>query len=190
MSDDTTTTDNTPPPNPSTPASPAEGPAPAAPDAKPPRKKTGVPSLRTPALEKQIFKALGEGLTFVYAAAMIGVTDRTLRNWMREDEEFASKCYHARAKTAGQITKALVDSAKNGDVKACTWLGERVDVINRELCKFNPEAVTSEKLAAVISRVVSLAMPFVPPDQVESFRAQIELVYQDLRPKEGDNDGR
>lgn len=141
-------------------------------------------SVRTPSNSRKVIAAFGVGLTLAYAAAAAGISTNALREWMKADESFAVKCYHAKTKTAAKVVSAFIKAATEGDVQAGKFILERLDIFNREMCKFNPETVTPEMLASAISRVVALVTPFIPAGDMDAMQVKLSDIYRDLKPPE------
>jgi hypothetical protein len=65
------------------------------------------PSVKTPKMCDEIVEHLRAGRPLVTIAGLVGVTDKTIRNWRVNDEEFDRRCDEALAK----------------------WVEEKIDVI-------------------------------------------------------------
>ena len=75
-------------------------------------------------IKGRILAQLAEGATYKLAAACIGVSDRTLRDWREQDPAFASACNSARAQHRVKLVK-YIDRAAERDWKAAAWRLER-----------------------------------------------------------------
>jgi transposase-like protein len=61
----------------------------------------------TPENKARVVNALREGATFKIAAALIGISDRTLRDWRKDDPAFAAMCEAAQAEDMAETMATL-----------------------------------------------------------------------------------
>lgn len=98
-------------------------------------RKRGRPTSLTPRVQAEIVKCLEEGLYLAHAAACAGVTDRSVRDWMKRGEEgeapfaaFSSAVKVAEA-IAARDAMSRVRLAKSGEGthpwQASAWFLER-----------------------------------------------------------------
>ena len=73
---------------------------------------------------------LGNGGTYKLAAAAIGISDRTLREWREKDPAFAAKCDSARAADMAEVMAAIKRMSKT-DFQAARFRAER-DPLTRD----------------------------------------------------------
>ncbi len=184
------------------PASAAEGPSPTPLLSDPTLlsaalgRKIGRPTIKNTDSIRKVLVGIRTKNTIGGAAAFAGIGRRTFYRWKRDDAEFSELVEMAQSMQVEKLVRTMLSYAKNGkregcDWRAIAWLLERSTGANRELCKFNPDVVTPEMLAAAISRAVSILIPFVPAGEIERVQVELAQVYKDLKPSEsrGDDDG-
>lgn len=90
------------------------------------KKKLGRPSIRTPAMEAEIFKTLQLGLDYRVAAHVVGVKEQTINEWRRKDEDFAVACEKAVGNAKRFVSAALMNKIQKGNIVAIIfWLKTR-----------------------------------------------------------------
>lgn len=80
--------------------------------------------LRTPELIEAVLNELRDGATLRLAAINAGISPRTLRDWRQKDPELSATLAAADAGVGAGCWKALYRAAKDGDVKAATYIIE------------------------------------------------------------------
>lgn len=88
----------------------------------------------TPEKHRVIVRALKDGVSRRAAAGYAGVTDATLRNWVKRGlngeepfDKFAADVAHAEASIEEDMTKSIVEAARAGDWRAGeSYLEKRV----------------------------------------------------------------
>lgn len=82
-----------------------------------------------PAVKEQVLNILSAGATMKDAAAYVGVTDDTLRNWMKADSEFSASV--GKARVQGKIAcVGTIRQAAKSNWQAAAWFLERSDPEN------------------------------------------------------------
>jgi hypothetical protein len=215
---DTTNTDNTPTPNPSLPASPAQ-PSAVVPVTKPSlldnpaliaaatgKKFTknqfqpGNPGRPTGATEENLVKllnALRTTFTIQGAANILGVTHRTVYNWQQANPEVATLIDMARGTRLEQLLKDLLalsraskaEKSDGKDWRAVAWVIERLPWAHGKLFKRDPNAITPDVLAAKIGEIVARIIPMLPPERHAEAQAILAEICGSLTPKGGDDGG-
>ena len=88
------------------------------------KNRVGRPSI--PVEPKQVEALAGLWLTKEAAADFLGIARETLFNRLRDDPEIAAAWHRGRAKTQASTMQALLAAGRNGNVRALTFLAERV----------------------------------------------------------------
>lgn len=107
----------------------------------------GRPSVKiTAEMLRQAEELAGYGLSQPQIAAVLGFSERTLRERKADNEAFSAALARGKAKAAGAIGKALYKRATDGDVPAIRWWemtrdgrSERVSSDARHEVSFDPE---------------------------------------------------
>lgn len=86
--------------------------------------RTGRPTVRTPDMIETIKRALENGMGYKWAAKLVGISERTLRDWRRDDHELSAALSIADADGAKSAWFCITNSARNGDWKAAAFMIE------------------------------------------------------------------
>src|SRR5690242_5356536 len=84
----------------------------------------GRPTKRTEEAERAILEGLARGLPLRSAAALAGVSERTLHAWRREDAEWDQAMQQAEALAVSGHLSVIDEAAKAGNWLASRWVLE------------------------------------------------------------------
>jgi transcriptional regulator with XRE-family HTH domain len=77
--------------------------------------------LTSPDVLRQVEELAGYGLTQEQIAAVIGLSERTLRRRKEDTEVFSAAIQRGKAKASAEVGKSLFRRAKEGEVSAIRW---------------------------------------------------------------------
>ena len=120
------------------------------------------PMKLTPEVQAIIVTAVRTGASVGFAAELAGVSRRSVFNWMKDVEPFATAVSKARAGYAEDLRRKIGDSE---DWKAAAWLLERQfpDEFSKvERHEVTAEAVRAEVIEAPFEDVEAVLMADVP----------------------------
>lgn len=86
---------------------------------------TVISTKKTPDRIRKVLQALELGATYTLAANASGISETTLRKWIKEDEDFADQCREAEGKSAVRWLAKIEQAASAGDWHAAAWKLER-----------------------------------------------------------------
>lgn len=130
-------------------------------------KKRGVPENRTTILE-----SLRKGHGVRAAAGQAGMTLQTLSVWMKEDAVFEREVRAAEEEGYSGLVARLYQFSEE-DPKTIQWILERK--YWQEWSRRNPDAISSEQLAAAFNRLAFFLINRLPPEHHDT----VELAIQD-----------
>lgn len=84
----------------------------------------GLPTVRTPIVERNILESLAKGHTATMACAMAGISRSSYEKWRREDKRFLANCDQAKAMSASEYFDVVHESALN-NVSDAKYMLER-----------------------------------------------------------------
>ena len=83
------------------------------------------PTKHTPERKQRALDAVRAGLTRRAAAAVAGMCERTLYDWMGQSAVFAADIARADGEAEARMTALVVQAAQSGNVQAAMWWLER-----------------------------------------------------------------
>lgn len=124
------------------------------------RAKPGRPrALETEAARKAVLTLLKGGASRADAAAKLGITHETIANEAKRDASFSASLMQAEAEGKIELIGCVQKAAKT-EWRAALALLERKWY--REWAKRDPESVSPDQLAHVISNVVAVLLTEIP----------------------------
>lgn len=116
----------------------------------------GRPAIQiTQEMLRQAEELAGYGMTQEQIAAVLGISDRSLRRRKQDNDEFLAAMRRGKAKASAEVGRALYRRAKDGDIPAIRWWemtrdgrSERVSSENRHEVTYDAE--TDARLARLL----------------------------------------
>jgi AcrR family transcriptional regulator len=76
-------------------------------------------------LRKQLLELLSQGVNLSQACVAVGLSRRTVYNWLAKDAEFVEAVERATTRLIATAERTLLAAIENGDTRAAMWLLER-----------------------------------------------------------------
>lgn len=165
------------------------------------KKVMGRPTKRTPEIIEAILSGLSKGTPLTVTCRNYGISDKIVRNWMKEDEELSSDISRARELGFDAIAaealaiadtpiigEEITESEDGFQIKKSDMLGHRklqVETRLKLLAKWDPKRYGDKPEIIVNNNNTNAAATVInlPPDQEEQLKRLIESTRDKVRIK-------
>lgn len=136
----------------------------------------GELAIDDPAIQAALIEGYAKGIGTQRLCRSLGVPESQVRRKLADDLDFRKRWYAANVAYEYSLVTLQREHA-NSNHKACEWLLERQ--FPETWARKQPGVLTPEQVTAVVRRVASMAVEFVPPDKQEQFVVAVGRIMRE-----------
>lgn len=136
----------------------------------------GLLAIDDPSIQDALIEGASRGIGIHRLCKSLGVPESQVRKKRDDDLEFRKRWYAAIVAFERSLVDLQREHAETSP-KACQWRLERQFPETWE--RKRPGVLTPEQVTAVVRRVASLAVEFVPSDKQDAFALSVERIMRE-----------